>query len=218
MKRMLLVMTAVVCLCATASAQDQRPTTQSAERTVIMDISVVEVKADRIDELERIVREKGRLDSMIEQGIARPTASLQLRARSGQEASTRVGQRVPIQAAALPAQRGDQAHIVGAAIPTVQYENTGIVVNALPKILSGGQIEVSLRLELTALDQSTGSLTPTFLQRSLNDLVRVREGETAILLAVVQHAPLWPSAPQGSQVKDQPRGSFVVLMTAKLID
>ncbi len=224
MKRLLSIMTVVVCLCAAASAQDQKNTSQSSERTVIMDLSVVEVSADRIDEIEKIVKEKGRLDSLIAQGKARPTASVQLRARSGERATTRVGQRVPVQIATLPgwprgAQRdSDQAHLVAAAAPMVQYENTGLSVNALPKILQGGYIEVNLNLEMTALDQSTGTLTPTFVQRSLTDLVRVRDGETAILLGVVQHAAFWPTASQGSPPADQSRGSFVVLLTARLVD
>ena len=73
---------------------------------------------------------------------------------------------------------------------------------------------------MTGLQKSTGALTPTFIQRTVNDVVRVREGETALLLGMVQNEALWPSFAHRSdaQPSDQSHGSFIVLLSARLID
>jgi type II secretory pathway component GspD/PulD (secretin) len=106
----------------------------------------------------------------------------------------------------------------GAGIPQIQYENTGLNVDALPSIVANGEIEVRLKIEMTGLDRSTGNLTPTFIQRNVSDIVRVKRGETALLMGLVQHEALWPSQSSRAQGTDQSRGSFIVLLTARVVD
>jgi general secretion pathway protein D len=180
---------------------------------------MVEVNLNRTEDLERLAKDKARLDSLIAEGKARPVASLQIRARSGESAMARIGQRVPIQTGSLPAYtapadrqrrtQNQQANadpgdvtvantgvFPGVAIPQIQYENTGLQVDASPNIVADGQIEVRLKLEMTGVDKSTGNFTPTFIQRNVSDIVRVRQGETALLMGLVQHEALWPSQAQ----------------------
>jgi type II secretory pathway component GspD/PulD (secretin) len=193
--------------------------------------------------LESLAKDKARLDSLIAEGKARPVASLQMRTRSGEAASARVGQRVPIQTGTLPiynAPADRQRRIVGqqtgadsgdvmvantggsfaAGIPQIQYENTGLNVDASPSIVAGDQIEIRLKIEMTGLDKSTGNFTPTFFQRTMNDIVRVRDSQTTLLLGLVQHEALWPAPaqPARTQASDQSRGSFIVLLTARVLD
>lgn len=230
-------------LAATASAQEAKPVTRPAERTIVLDISMIEVNLNRTQDLESLAKDKARLDSLISEGKARPVASLQMRTRSGEAASARVGQRVPIQTGTVPTYTapGDrQRRIVGqqtgadsgdvivantsgafaAGIPQIQYENTGLNVDASPSIVAGDQIEIRFKIEMTGLDKSTGNFTPTFFQRTVNDIVRVHEGQTTLLLGLVQHEALWPatSQPSRTQTSDQSRGSFIVLVTARVLD
>jgi type II secretory pathway component GspD/PulD (secretin) len=235
---------ALVCLFAvSASAQDAKPVTRPVERTIILDISMVEVNLNRTEELERLAKDKARLDSLIAEGKARPVASLQMRTRSGESATARVGQRVPIQTGALPLYNAptdrqrriqnqqpgvDSGDVMvtstglfpGVGVPLIQYENTGLQVDASPNIIANDQVEVRLKIEMTGVDKSTGNLTPTFIQRNVSDIVRVRQGETALLMGLVQHEALWTSQAQSSrpQSSDQSRGSFVVLLTARVLD
>jgi len=235
---------ALACLlAATASAQEAKPVTRPVERTIVLDISMIEVNLNRTQDLESLAKDKARLDSLIAEGKARPVASLQMRTRSGEAASARVGQRVPIQTGTLPinnAPADRQRRIVGqqpgadsgdvivantsgysgAGIPQIQYENTGLNVDASPSIVAGDQVEVRFKIEMTGLDRSTGNFTPTFFQRTVNDIVRVREGQTTLLLGLVQHDALWPvtAQPSRTQASDQPRGSFIVLLTARVLD
>ncbi|HVG21420.1 MAG TPA: hypothetical protein VNI02_20430 [Blastocatellia bacterium] len=243
MKLYSIAVVSVCLLAASASAQEAKPVTRPVERTIVLDIGMVEVNLNRTEDLERIAKDKARLDSLIAEGKARPVASLQLRTRSGELATARIGQRVPIQTGALPAYVGpterqrrtggqqpgaDSNDVVvantgafpGVGIPQIQYENTGLNIDASPSIVANDQVEVRLKIEMTGLDKSTGNFTPTFIQRTVSDIVRVRQGETTLLMGLVQHEALWPSTAQPSrpQPADQSRGSFVVLLTARVLD
>lgn len=236
---------ALVCLLAAqASAQEAKLTTRSVERTIVLDINMVEVNLNRTGDLEKLAKDKARLDSLIAEGKARPVASLQMRTRSGEAATARIGQRVPIQTGTLPfysapadRQRriggqqtgvdpndvvvaGSGGAFTGAGIPQIQYENTGLNIDASPSIVANDQIEVKLKIEMTGLDKTTGNFTPTFIQRTVSDIVRVGQGETVLLMGLIQHEALWPAQAQSSrpQPADQSRGSFIVLLTARLLD
>jgi hypothetical protein len=217
---------ALVCLLATAvSAQETKPVTRPVERTIVLDISMVEVNLSRTEDLEKIAKDKASLVALIAEGKARPVASLQMRTRSSEQATARIGQRVPVQTATLPAynapadrqrrtsglQPGTDSNEVmvtntgafpGAGTPQIQYENTGLNIDASPIIVAEGEVEIRLKIEMTGLDRTTGNFTPTFIQRTVSD-------ET-----------LWPSPTTSprAQPADQSRGSFVVLLTARVLD
>jgi hypothetical protein len=223
-KRVFLLVCLSVCLLAsTAQAQQPESSARGGDRTVILDISVLEVSAERAEEIEKLVKDKATLDRLIMEGKAQAVAGVQMRARSGKTAAARIGQRVPIQTATVPAinpqpDRQREGAVVSVGIPQISYENTGLNVDATPRVVGGGQVEVILRLEMTGLAKETGSLTPTFVQRTFNNTVSVREGETAVLLGVVQNESLWPSSRVAAQPQGQSRGSFVVLLTARVQD
>jgi len=211
----------LVCLLAvTAAAQEPR-----FDRTVILDISIIEMSAARAEDIETMVKDKQRLNALINEGKAKAVASLQMRSRSGESASARIGHRVPIQTATFPGssrnrpESSDASGGAPAAIPQIQYEHIGLNVTATPRIVAGEQVEVRLQIEQSAIERSTGTFTPTFIQRSLNDFTRVRAGEAALIFGVVQHHPSpvatsqQPARPAGSAVS-----SFGVLLTARIVD
>ena len=225
MKKAISIVAALVCLMA-ASAEAQEPKSTS-EQTIVLDISVVEVGLNRAEDFDAIGKDKSKLNSLISEGKARPVASLQLRARSNEQASARVGQRIPIQVGTLPAMNvarktdpsGQPIEVQGSGYPQINYENTGLNVDVSPRILTNGQIDIKVKIELSAVDASTGRMTPSFVQRTLMDAVRVKPGETALLLGVMQHELLWPATAQTpAKPGDALRGSFIVLMTARIID
>ena len=200
--------TALVAVClfaAFANAQAQQPSEQAS---IALDIKVIDVSSDRIENFEKVVTDRASLDRLISEGKARPITSAQARARSGDQISANVGQRIPIQSSRQPQ-----------GAPQFQYENTGLNINARPSVIAGDQILVDLRLELSALDSSTGRFTPSFVQRTISDKVQLRSGETVILLNVIQHEQMWPTPPQtGAPTSSESRGSFVVLLTARILN
>jgi len=88
-----------------------------------------------------------------------------------------------------------------------------------PKILDSDWIELRLHIELSAVARTENVLAPTFIQRTMNDVVTVRPGETAVLLSVSQHEGLLPAVPKtDSKAADSAAGNFVIVVVARLVD
>src|SRR5215212_3455114 len=98
-----LTMVVLCFLAAQAVAQDSRAVPKPAERTIILDISMIEINLTRTEDMEKAAKDKDQMNNLIVAGKARPIASLQMRARSGEESNARIGQRVPIHTGSLPA-------------------------------------------------------------------------------------------------------------------
>lgn len=211
----------LVCLLAgTAAAQEPK-----IDRTVILDISIIEMTVARAEDMEAIAKDKQRLNSLINEGKARQVADLQMRSRSNETASVHIGQRVPVQTATLPGPnrpRGDSNEsgaVVGTGIPQIEYQQIGLGVVATPRIAASDQVDVRIRIDQTGIERSTGTLTPTFIQRTLQDFARVRAGETTLLFGFVQNQSIWLGAPPPAPAPaNQTAGSFAVLLTARIID
>lgn len=191
-----------------AAAQEPKQTSQSAARTVVLDIDIIDVNPDQRGEIEKIIKDKRSLERLIAEGKARPIAGIQVRARSGEQASARMGQRVPV-----------QASTTAQGAPQIQYENTGLNVDVEPRMLESDRISIKLRIELTAVVRNENILTPTFVQRTVSDIVNVRPGEPALLVSVTQHEGLLPAlSPTGSKPGEHAGGNFVIVLTARLVD
>jgi len=195
-------------LTVAASAQEPKQTSQSPARTVVIDIDVIDVNLDQRSEIEKIINDKRSLERLVVDGKARPIAGIQVRARSGEQATARIGQRVPVQASTTTQ---------GTA--QIQYENTGLNVDVQPRILESRRLEIKLHLELTAVVRNENPLAPTFVQRAISDVVSVLAGEPVLLLNVTQHEGLLPPAPNTrSRPGAQVGGDFVVVLNARILD
>lgn len=195
----------VVVLLISMAIMAQEPATraQGSDRTIVFDIEVLDFSADIAKDLEKSIKERGGKERLIGAGKLKPIAALQIRARAGETASARLGQRVPVQTASI-----------SQPAPQVQYENTGLNVDIRPSILADNRIQVGLKIELSSVALGASTLAPTFLQRTFSDNVNIRPDETVILLSAVQHGSLWPPA-SGQQATDAASGNFVVLLTAR---
>ena len=190
------------------SAQDPRQNSQSPARTVVLDIDVLDVNLDQRAEIERMLKDKRSIDRLIAEGKARPIAGIQVRARTGEQASARMGQRVPMQASAT-----------SQGTSQIQYENTGLNVDVEPRMVDNDRLSIKLKIELTAVVRNDNILAPTFVQRTVNDFVNVRNGEAVVLVSVTQHEGLLPvSSKTASKPGEQAGGNFVIVLTARLLD
>jgi hypothetical protein len=69
---------------------------------------------------------------------------------------------------------------------------------------------------MSGLDRSSGSLTPTFTQLTCNNVLRLKESETAVLMGVSQPKSGHQSIEQiASGTHDFARSSFIVLLTTR---
>ena len=201
------VVALVFLLTLTAAAQEPKQTSQPTARTIVLDIDIIDVNPEQRGEFEKIIRDKRAVERLISDGKARPIAGIQLRARSGQQATARMGQRVPV-----------QASTTAQGTPQIQYENTGLSVTVEPRIAEGDRIEIKFNIDLTAVVRNDNVLAPTFVQRNVSDLVNVRPGEPALLVSVTQYEGLLPSLRTGSKPGDYGGGNFVIVLTARLVD
>ena len=208
------------------SAQSQA---QSSARVqgIVLEITIVETIGAQRDEIVTVETGKDQINRLIADGKAKLFASLQVRTRSGESFSARVGERVPIQTATLPALRaadrnprdpreplGPQAATV--AIPQISYESTGVIVEGATTPAGDGLLDIRIKIEMTGLDHSTGALTPTFTQRTLSDVVRMKESETVMLMGFVRPPGRKLSIEQiAGGAPNTAGGGFVVLLTTK---
>src|SRR5262249_20907164 len=140
---------------------------------------------------------------------AKEVVSTQVQATNGQTNSIRAGQRVPIQTSELVATK---------SFPQIQYENTGFNFSFTPQVLANDAVIIKFSLEISALDNSSGALTPTFIQRVLNGAARLKTGETAMLLGLTQSDVLLPITTRADKNSGNPsHGNFCVLLRARLL-
>jgi type II secretory pathway component GspD/PulD (secretin) len=210
----------VLSICALSFATVTYAQSQSAPaRALSLEISIVETDGARVNDISKMKPAKEEITRMISDGKIRLVASLEVRTRTGENFSARVGQRVPIQTATLPAMRtsdSSQPQGIAVGIPKIEYENTGLSVDGIATPLSDGLLDIKLKIEFTGLDPVTGRLTPAFSQRSFTDVVRMKESETVMLIGLVEPRPVLLDS-NTSQRRNSADNGLVVLVTTKRI-
>jgi general secretion pathway protein D len=143
-----------------------------------------------------------------DKGKAKLLASTQVHILDREQQSIRIGQRVPIQTATLPTfnvptdrqQRQAQQQtgvsaadqflglggFGGVGIPQIQYENVGLNIDMTPEVYED-DVQMKMKIESTSVDTSTGKLTPSFNQRTMNSVARIKDGQTTLVAGVSQN-------------------------------
>ena len=227
-RRLLTVMFLVCCaLSITAAAQGQGKSSTGA-RTIVLEVSIVATEGSQVNAIAAAKASREAISRLIADGKANLIANLQVRTRTGESFSARAGQRIPIQTATAPAFRTNersptdsreplQSQAVSIGVPRIEYENTGLFVEGIAIQADDGLLEIKLKIELIGVDQSTGRLTPTLTQRTLTDVVKMKDNETAMLMGLVQPAAGRPLTLEeiASGASKPTTGAIVVLLTTK---
>jgi general secretion pathway protein D len=141
-------------------------------------------------------------------GKAKLLASTQIHVLDNEANTVRIGQRVPIQTASLPSygnpsnqslkQAAQQSGVnqgdinfglgnaFGVGIPQIQYENVGLNLDITPNVFED-DVQMKMKIETTSVDSSTGKFTPTFNQRTMSSVARVKDGQTTMVAGVSQN-------------------------------
>ncbi|GHA16526.1 type II secretion system secretin GspD [Oceanisphaera arctica] len=141
-----------------------------------------------------------------------------------QKALIRVGDQVPIRTSETTNLNSD----VGNVTSTIQYRDTGVLLEVTPRVNAGGMVVLELVQEVNDVATTTSSniQSPTITQRKIDTRVAVQSGETLVLgglirenksqdsqgLPGLRHIPVlgWLFGSSGTNVK---RTELVVLIT-----
>ena len=224
MGRRLLVV-ALVFYCLVSIHSSVQAQTVPKPRGIVFELNIIETTGDPQKEISSLEAGADALNRLIAEGKAKLVASLQVRTRVGESFSARLGERVPIQTATLPAIRTSdrtprdsggsiQSQTVG--IPQIAYENTGLALDGSSTGAGEGLLDIRLKVEMTGVDITSGRLTPTFTQRTFTDVVRMKESETAVLMGLVQPGGRQLSLEQiASGASRAARVGLLVMLTTK---
>ena len=109
-------------------------------------------------------------------------ANPQLRASEGQTAQARFGDQIPVPVTVFtPIAAGGTAQ---QPITSFDYKNVGVNIDLTPRVHHDGDVTLSLKLEISSL----GALfqnNPTFRNRTVTSVIRLRDGETNILAGLI---------------------------------
>jgi general secretion pathway protein D len=106
-------------------------------------------------------------------------SSPQLMVLNNQTATLQVGDQVPI----ITQQAVDTQTAGAPVVNSVQYENTGVILQVTPRVNRGGEVMMDITQEVSdvssTVQSSTGS--PVIEQRKITSTVAVQDGETVTL-------------------------------------
>src|SRR5690606_19495784 len=92
-------------------------------------------------------------------------------------ASLLVGDEVPVVTRTAQTIDDPDAPIVN----NVEFRNTGVILNVLPRITANGTINLLIEQEISSVARGSPALTPTISQRKVNSTVSVASGQTVLL-------------------------------------
>jgi general secretion pathway protein D len=110
-------------------------------------------------------------------------ANPQLRSVEGQTALARFGDRIPVPVTTF-------APLVGTTglnqqpITSFEYKDVGVNIDVTPRVHHDGEVTLQLKVEISAVGPLFQNL-PTFNNRSVTSVIRLRDGETNILAGLI---------------------------------
>lgn len=109
-------------------------------------------------------------------------------ARSGSEARIQVGTDVPI----ITSQRAANSQSGGDTdiLQTVQYRQTGVILNIRPVVYGDGRIDLEISQEVSSQQNNAGSsiASPLILNRSVSTQLSLADGATAVLGGLIDNS------------------------------
>jgi general secretion pathway protein D len=114
----------------------------------------------------------------------RTLANPQLRTSEGIPAQARFGERVPIPVTTFsPIAQGGVAQ---QPITSFNYENIGVNIDITPRTHHDDEVSLTLRIEVSSISGSGFGGLPTFGNRTINTVIRLRDGETNLLAGLIR--------------------------------
>ena len=142
----------------------------------------------------------------------RTLANTQLRTSEGMPAQARFGERVPVPVTTFaPIATGGVAQ---QPITSFNYENIGVNIDITPRTHHDGEVSLALKILVSSISGTGFGELPTFGNREINTVIRLRDGETNLLAGLIRDDErqvlegipgLSDLAARGSTVRAQPQ-------------
>ena len=117
-------------------------------------------------------------------GNTRTLANPQLRTSEGIAATARFGERVPVPVTTFaPIATGG---VNQQPITSFNYENIGVNIDITPRTHHDDEVSLALRIEVSSISGTGFGGLPTFGNRSINTVIRLRDGETNMLAGLIR--------------------------------
>ncbi len=178
------------------------------------------------------------LQAESDKGKVNIVSSPSVMVQNNQEASMRVGDQIPILTGQYGNFTGGSTTVTGnpvySSYNSVQYRDTGVLLNVRPRVNSGGLVSMDIIQTVSNVNQAaqiSGISSPTIAQRQIKSNVSVQNGETLVLGGLIQEntanakvgIPLLYELPVigdlfGKTDMTSARTELVVLLTPRIID
>src|SRR6476469_9807233 len=114
----------------------------------------------------------------------RALANPQLRTSEGVTASARFGDRVPVPVTTFaPIATGGTPQ---QPITSYQYENVGVNIDIMPRTHHDDDVTLQLSIAVTSISGTGYGGLPTFGNREIKTVIRLRDGETSLLAGLIR--------------------------------
>jgi general secretion pathway protein D len=114
----------------------------------------------------------------------RTLANTQLRTSEGMSAQARFGERVPVPVTTFaPIATGGVAQ---QPITSFNYENIGVNIDITPRTHHDGEVSLALKILVSSISGSGFGGLPTFGNREISTVIRLRDGETNLLAGLIR--------------------------------
>lgn len=121
-----------------------------------------------------------------------------------QKATLQVGDEVPVSTGSATVLSSSNT-----VVNTIEYKNTGIILNVVPRVNVNGQVRLDIEQEISNVTQPDGAnaatnastLTPTVSQRKVKSTIAVASGQTVLLAGLIMERS--NGVRQGVPVLDQ---------------
>lgn len=128
---------------------------------------------------------------------AKLLASTQVHVLDGEQHTVRIGQRVPIRTATIPTgfvtpnpQQPNQPQqpgfnpTFGFGVEQIQYQDVGLNIDMKPQVYED-EVQITMKIESSSVD-NLNTLTPTFSQKQMQSVARIKDGQTTMIAGVSQ--------------------------------
>lgn len=126
-------------------------------------------------------------------GESQTLANPELRISEGEKATLHIGKRVPVPVTTFNSLGVGTNTGVGAVSPVTsfQYQDIGIKVAVEPRVHHNREVTLKLTVEVSDLGSPTsigGQDLPSFITRTIEDTIRLKDGETNVLAGLIQQS------------------------------
>jgi general secretion pathway protein D len=111
-------------------------------------------------------------------------ANPQLRISEGQTAQARFGDQVPVPVTTFTPIAG--GGLSQQPITSFEYKNVGVNIDITPRVHHDGDVTLTLKLDVSALGPPGFEGLPTFNSRTVNSVIRLKDGETTMLAGLIR--------------------------------